>query len=57
LAGREVTAECHDGVRRGWLLELGFDGVVLEEAGGAPLALRPETVLHLEAAAEPPNRP
>jgi BirA family biotin operon repressor/biotin-[acetyl-CoA-carboxylase] ligase len=48
LLGRQVTAECHDGVHRGRLCDLGFDGVVLQQAEGAPLVLRPETVLHLD---------
>jgi BirA family biotin operon repressor/biotin-[acetyl-CoA-carboxylase] ligase len=47
LVGREVTAECHDSVRRGRLLELGFDGVALGGEDGGVRILRPEAVLQL----------
>jgi BirA family biotin operon repressor/biotin-[acetyl-CoA-carboxylase] ligase len=48
LLGKQVTAECHDGTRQGRLVEVGWDGVCLEQAGGAVLRLVPETVRHLE---------
>jgi BirA family biotin operon repressor/biotin-[acetyl-CoA-carboxylase] ligase len=55
LLGRPVLAEGHDGSsRRGRLLELGFDGIVLEESGSAPLVLPPEKVRHLHPGG-PPN--
>jgi BirA family biotin operon repressor/biotin-[acetyl-CoA-carboxylase] ligase len=47
LLGQVVSAECADGVRQGRVLELAFDGVVLEEAGGA-VVLSPESILHIE---------
>lgn len=47
LLGREVTAECHDGIIQGRLRELTFAGVELERAGAAPITLLPEKVLHL----------
>jgi BirA family transcriptional regulator, biotin operon repressor / biotin---[acetyl-CoA-carboxylase] ligase len=49
LHGKQVTAECHDAVHHGRLLELGWDGVALETAGGM-LRLRPELVQHLTEA-------
>jgi BirA family transcriptional regulator, biotin operon repressor / biotin---[acetyl-CoA-carboxylase] ligase len=48
LVGKNVCAECLDGERRGRLLELAFDGVVLQQAGGE-CALAPEQVLHIAA--------
>jgi BirA family biotin operon repressor/biotin-[acetyl-CoA-carboxylase] ligase len=50
LLGKQVTAECHDGTRQGRLVEVGWDGVCLEQAGGAVVRLVPETVRHLEPA-------
>jgi BirA family biotin operon repressor/biotin-[acetyl-CoA-carboxylase] ligase len=50
LLGRQVIAECHDGNHRGRLREMGFDGVVLEPPGSAPVVLRPERVQHLHPA-------
>jgi BirA family transcriptional regulator, biotin operon repressor / biotin---[acetyl-CoA-carboxylase] ligase len=51
LVGREVVIERYDGpVHRGRLLELGFDGIVLERPGTTPLVLAPETVRRLDAA-------
>jgi BirA family biotin operon repressor/biotin-[acetyl-CoA-carboxylase] ligase len=50
LLGKQVTAECHDGTRQGRLVEVGWDGVCLEQPGGAVLRLVPETVRHLEPA-------
>ncbi len=51
LLGRFVVAECADGAQRGRLIEIGFAGLELERPGRAPLVLRPEEVLHLEAEA------
>jgi BirA family biotin operon repressor/biotin-[acetyl-CoA-carboxylase] ligase len=51
LLGREAAAECPDGVFRGRLLELGFDGIALGGADGAVRRLRPELVFHLDAIA------
>lgn len=51
LLGQDVIAERYDGsTHRGRLLELGFDGVLLERSGSTPLLLPPETVRHLEQA-------
>jgi BirA family biotin operon repressor/biotin-[acetyl-CoA-carboxylase] ligase len=50
LLGCEVRAECLDGVHRGRLAALGFDGAALESPDGTVLVLRPETILHLDAA-------
>lgn len=48
LLGRDVIAERYDGpTHRGWLMELGFDGVLLGRPGSMPLLLPPETVRHL----------
>ena len=53
LLGRDVIAERYDGpTQRGRLLELGFDGLVLEAPGSAPMMLPPEVVRHLAAADE-----
>lgn len=49
LLGKPVVAECHDGVERGRLLDLGFAGVELERPGTVPLVLPPEKILHLSA--------
>lgn len=49
LAG-DVVAECHDGERRGRLVELGLERVVLWGAGG-PAVLAPESIRHLRAGA------
>jgi BirA family biotin operon repressor/biotin-[acetyl-CoA-carboxylase] ligase len=49
LLGKPVVAECHDGIYRGRLLDLGFTGVELEQPGGLPLVLQPERVQHLRA--------
>jgi BirA family biotin operon repressor/biotin-[acetyl-CoA-carboxylase] ligase len=46
LVGRVVAAECVDGVIRGRLLEMSFDGVLLD-ADGATRMLVPEVVRHL----------
>ena len=49
LVGREVIVERYDGpTHRGRLVDLGFEGVVLEQAGKAPVVLAPEAVRHLE---------
>jgi BirA family biotin operon repressor/biotin-[acetyl-CoA-carboxylase] ligase len=50
LLGRQVTAECHDGFRQGRLVEVGWDGVCLEQPGGELVRLLPEIVRHLEPA-------
>jgi BirA family biotin operon repressor/biotin-[acetyl-CoA-carboxylase] ligase len=50
LLGRSVCAECGDGVVRGRLCDLGFDGLELEGADGRKWRLAPERVLHLSAA-------
>jgi len=55
LLGRSVVAECQGTDYRGRLLEMGFDGIELGRVGLPPLVLRPETVLHLEAAGEMPT--
>jgi BirA family biotin operon repressor/biotin-[acetyl-CoA-carboxylase] ligase len=49
LLGRQVVAECADGMHSGRLRELTFEGVELERPGEAPLVLRPERVLHLSS--------
>jgi BirA family biotin operon repressor/biotin-[acetyl-CoA-carboxylase] ligase len=46
LVGRYVQAECVDGVIRGRLLDMGFDGVLLD-IGREIRVLVPETVRHL----------
>jgi BirA family biotin operon repressor/biotin-[acetyl-CoA-carboxylase] ligase len=48
LFGRHVRAECVDGVVRGRLLEMAFDGVLLD-VGGETRLLMPEMVRHLVA--------
>jgi hypothetical protein len=48
LVGRDVVAECADGVRQGRLLEMDFDGVVLDQPGDGIIVLPPETILHIE---------
>ena len=50
LVGQNVSAECTDGVRRGRLLEMGFDGILLDLVGGVPVMLAPESILHLTGA-------
>ena len=49
LLGAAVVAECPDGEWHGRLIDLGWDGVLLETAGG-PLQLLPEAVRHLRPA-------
>jgi BirA family biotin operon repressor/biotin-[acetyl-CoA-carboxylase] ligase len=46
LFGRHVRAECVDGIVRGRLLEIAFDGVLLD-VGGETRVLMPEMVQHL----------
>jgi BirA family biotin operon repressor/biotin-[acetyl-CoA-carboxylase] ligase len=46
LLGKQVIAECHHSERRGRLIELGWDGVVLDIGEGL-LRLVPEAVHHL----------
>jgi BirA family biotin operon repressor/biotin-[acetyl-CoA-carboxylase] ligase len=48
LLGKDVRAECLDGERRGRLLEIAFDGIVLRQAGGERV-IPPESVQHLLA--------
>jgi BirA family biotin operon repressor/biotin-[acetyl-CoA-carboxylase] ligase len=50
LLGKRVNAECHDGTYQGRLRELAWEGLVLEQAGGETLHLRPEAVRHLAPA-------
>jgi BirA family biotin operon repressor/biotin-[acetyl-CoA-carboxylase] ligase len=52
LLGRQVIAECRDGERRGRLIELGWNGIVLQ-TGEDLLRLVPEAVRHLH---EMPSR-
>jgi BirA family biotin operon repressor/biotin-[acetyl-CoA-carboxylase] ligase len=47
LLGKQVAAECHEGVIVGRLRELTFAGVELERPGEPLLTLAPEKVLHL----------
>src|SRR5262249_39705724 len=46
LLGEDVVAECADGVRQGRLLEVTFDGVVIDQGDG-PVLLAPEAIQHL----------
>jgi BirA family biotin operon repressor/biotin-[acetyl-CoA-carboxylase] ligase len=46
LLGKQVVAECHDRSHQGRLVDLGWDGVVLESADGIE-RLQPEVVRHL----------
>jgi BirA family biotin operon repressor/biotin-[acetyl-CoA-carboxylase] ligase len=46
LFGKQVIAECHDGHHQGRLIELGWDGVVLESSEET-VRLQPEVVRHL----------
>jgi BirA family biotin operon repressor/biotin-[acetyl-CoA-carboxylase] ligase len=48
LLGRHVAAECADRTVCGRLLDLTFNGVLLESASGEMLSLQPEIVKHLE---------
>jgi BirA family biotin operon repressor/biotin-[acetyl-CoA-carboxylase] ligase len=50
LLGCDVCAECADGNRKGRMLEMGFDGIILELVGNGPIILAPETILHMERA-------
>jgi BirA family transcriptional regulator, biotin operon repressor / biotin---[acetyl-CoA-carboxylase] ligase len=50
LLGKQVAAECRDGIHQGRLRELTFDAVELERPGAPPLVLPPERVQHLEPA-------
>jgi BirA family biotin operon repressor/biotin-[acetyl-CoA-carboxylase] ligase len=47
LLGEEVQVECADGMFRGRLRELGWDGLELERPGEALLRIPPELVRHL----------
>jgi BirA family biotin operon repressor/biotin-[acetyl-CoA-carboxylase] ligase len=46
LLGKQVVAECHDRSHEGRLIELGWDGVVLDRSDGT-MRLPPEAVRHL----------
>jgi BirA family biotin operon repressor/biotin-[acetyl-CoA-carboxylase] ligase len=47
LLGQHVLIECQDGNHRGRLRELSWDALILEQAKGEPLCLRPEMVKHV----------
>jgi BirA family transcriptional regulator, biotin operon repressor / biotin---[acetyl-CoA-carboxylase] ligase len=47
LLGKQVVAECSNGIHRGLLRELTFDALELEQSGKPSLVLRPEQVQHL----------
>jgi BirA family biotin operon repressor/biotin-[acetyl-CoA-carboxylase] ligase len=47
LLGKPVQAECHNGVHRGRLVEMAFDGIVLLGEESQPIPLRPESVRQL----------
>jgi BirA family biotin operon repressor/biotin-[acetyl-CoA-carboxylase] ligase len=49
LLGRSVRVECPDGTHTGRLLELGWDGLVLDTSEGPLRRFLPETVRHLTA--------
>jgi BirA family biotin operon repressor/biotin-[acetyl-CoA-carboxylase] ligase len=48
LLGKQVAAECPNGVHQGRLRELSFAGLELEQADGQVMVLQPEAVRHLE---------
>jgi BirA family biotin operon repressor/biotin-[acetyl-CoA-carboxylase] ligase len=48
LLGGDVVAECADGVRQGRLLEMDFDGIVLDQPGEGIIVLPPEVILHID---------
>ena len=48
LLGQDVVAECTGKRYAGRLVEAGFERVVLERPGQAPLVLAPEVILHLD---------
>jgi BirA family biotin operon repressor/biotin-[acetyl-CoA-carboxylase] ligase len=50
LLGKEVLAECSDGVHAGRLREVTWDGIELVGPGSRTVRLRPEAVRHLEPA-------
>jgi len=47
LLGKEVAAECHEGIYHGRLLELSFRAVELARPDEPPLVLAPERIQHL----------
>jgi BirA family biotin operon repressor/biotin-[acetyl-CoA-carboxylase] ligase len=49
LLGKVVVAQCPDGAHRGRLLEMGWQGLELEQPDGGLLCLQPEAVRHLRA--------
>jgi BirA family transcriptional regulator, biotin operon repressor / biotin---[acetyl-CoA-carboxylase] ligase len=53
LLGKQVQVECADGIHRGRLRELGWDGLELEGPGDALLRIPPESVRHLHRAVSP----
>jgi BirA family biotin operon repressor/biotin-[acetyl-CoA-carboxylase] ligase len=48
LLGKQVEAECPDGMHRGRLREVSWEGLELERPDGSALRLLPETVRHLQ---------
>jgi biotin-(acetyl-CoA carboxylase) ligase len=46
LLGKDVEVECHDANHRGRLLDMSWDGIVIE-SGGAVRSLYPESVKHI----------
>jgi BirA family transcriptional regulator, biotin operon repressor / biotin---[acetyl-CoA-carboxylase] ligase len=47
LLGKSVRAECHNGVHRGRLLAMGWDGLEIRGEDGRICRLEPESVRHL----------
>jgi BirA family transcriptional regulator, biotin operon repressor / biotin---[acetyl-CoA-carboxylase] ligase len=47
LLGKQVVAECHDGMHHGRLIELSFRRVELARPGASSLTLAPERIGHL----------
>lgn len=50
LLGRQVVAECHDGLHDGRLVEMAFAGIELERQEGGRIVLSPERIRHLSNA-------
>jgi BirA family biotin operon repressor/biotin-[acetyl-CoA-carboxylase] ligase len=48
LLGKQVVAECADGNWRGRLLEIGWDGLQLEQPDGGLVCVQPEAVRQLK---------
>jgi BirA family transcriptional regulator, biotin operon repressor / biotin---[acetyl-CoA-carboxylase] ligase len=53
LLGEQVQVECTDGIHRGRLRELGWDGLELEGSGEALVRIPPESVRHLHGPVPP----